>query len=106
MWCSRTSPLDLSVLLFGRTRTSLKSSLTSESKRGMAARVHDGREKALVDSTEATNHLLLEFLVKVVSTTWQGCVLFGIFHQLNMEDVSWPFCVTDMHDARLILMYL
>lgn len=39
---SRTSALDLSVLRFGRTRTSLKSSLTSESRRGMAARTMQG----------------------------------------------------------------
>lgn len=32
-----TSDLDLSVLRFGRTKTSLKSSLMSESNRGMAA---------------------------------------------------------------------
>ena len=39
---SRTSALDLSVLRFGRTRTSLKSSLMSESRRGMAARTMQG----------------------------------------------------------------
>ena len=39
---SLTSALDLSVLRFGRTRTSLKSSLMSESRRGMAAQTMQG----------------------------------------------------------------